>query len=779
MATIFDKIIRIREQGAKQTENRLASMIKTGLSIGAVTVAFKAFANQMKAASQAAMEQEAIFKKLETAVNLSGVSYNKNEKALKDLFAQQQKYTKYGDTDSAEMLSRLIQLSGDYEGSVKALETAQDLASTGMFDMNTAARYVGMALAGNVEMLGRYIPELRAGSAGMEGLTTKAEKTEYAMKLLNEKFGGTARAELDTYAGQIAQLKNYVGDYQEMIGDKLNPVLKKGAERLTEFFKRATETSLETTIRQLKELGASAEELQRLQSLSDMENYFKTYAQQIQQIEREYEKIGLTYDKEVLELLGKGIDYVESGNKATNETLKLYDELAPNQEKYNTSLYNMSKMTSSNVDNFKSMVVTVDRNRLSVENLDKAIEYLEKQAIGYGVSYKEATDKGRESIKKNIDENAKQINKLREIKNLIIASAKVEEGFDTAVNDTTGELSEQEKAAKLLNAELEKLAIKYELTAGQIEDFKKALSAPITAVDLSQDVDFRLGIKTPIDTLIKDARAEIANKLESGEISEQTAIALNAQLDEKAIEEGILQPLEEIEVPNIEIYTDEALQTDMQRFQEFADKYRQEIDTFASAASGIGQVWENIVEGNYNKELKALKDTAKYQRATNDERKVMEQDLYDSFAEEREKYAKYQKGVAIAEATINAALAVSKFLAMGNTVGAIAAGALGAVQVGVISTEPIPQYASGGIIDRPQIAMIGESGTEAVLNPTALQTLGVGAVNDLNAGKAVGHTMYININNPLLLENGQVDLLAQMIADRARQGFNDLEVKYN
>jgi hypothetical protein len=547
----------------------------------------------------------------------------------------------------------------------------------------------------------------------MENLTTKAEKTEYAMKLLNEKFGGTARAELDTYAGQIAQLKNYVGDYQEMIGDKLNPVLKKGAERLTEFFRRATETSLETTIRQLKELGASAEELQRLQSLSDMENYFKTYAQQIQQIEREYEKIGLTYDKEVLELLGKGIDYVESGNKATNEMLKLYDELAPNQEKYNTSLYNMSKMTSSNVDNFKSMVVTVDRNRLSVENLDKAIEYLEKQAIGYGVSYKEATDKGRKSIKKNIDENAKQINKLREIKNLIIASAKVEEEFDTAVNDTTGELSEQEKAAKLLNAELDKLATKYEL------------------------------------------------------------------IDEKAIEEGILQPLEEIEVPNIEIYTDEALQTDMQRFQEFADTYRQEIDTFANAASGIGQVWENIVEGNYNKELKALKDTAKYQRATNDERKVMEQDLYDSFAEEREKYAKYQKGVAIAEAAINAALAVTKFLSQGNTLGAIAAGALGAVQVGVISTEPIPQYASGGIIDRPQIAMIGESGTEAVLNPTALQTLGIGAVNDLNAGKAVGHTMYININNPLLLENGQVDLLAEMIVDRARKGFNDLEVKYN
>ena len=91
----------------------------------------------------------------------------------------------------------------------------------------------------------------------------------------------------------------------------------------------------------------------------------------------------------------------------------------------------------------------------------------------------------------------------------------------------------------------------------------------------------------------------------------------------------------------------------------------------------------------------------------------------------------------------------------------------------------IPGYASGGIIDRPQLAMVGESGTEAVLNPTALQTIGIGAVNDLNAGRGVGHTMNIYISNPLLLESGQIDLMAQMIADRARQGFNDLEVRFN
>lgn len=742
---IFEKIIKIKEQGARQTENRLSSLVKTGLSIGAVTIAFKAFADQMKKASQAAAEQEKIFKGLETAVNLSGVSYKGNEKALKDLFATQQKYTKYGDTDSAQMLTRLIQLSGDYEGSVKALETAQDLASTGMFDMNTAARYVGMALAGNVEMLGRYIPELRAGSDGLKDLTTKAEKTEYAMKLLNEKFGGTARAELDTYAGQVRQLQNYIGDYREMIGDKLNPVLKVGAERLTEFFRRATETSLETTIRQLKEMGASAEQLQRLQTVSDLENYFSTYAQNIQKVERQYNNLGKAYGKDVLQVLGKDIEIRASATRGINEQFRLTEDLTDKTKEYNQSLATMAQMTSAPIDNFKELVVVTDKNKLTVENLDKAIGLLSKESIALGVNYKEATEKGRESIGKEISANAERIRALEELKNLLINISKEEEKFNGIVKGAT---DEQRISIERVNAELR------------------------NTKDAIEDISFDKFIKKLKYNEFINIFNDIKKEFESGLISEVEFRAKIKAISPEQIDESIIYPLKSI--PEEDTAIDIDLRTDWQKFSSEYEKY---IDEFGSAIKGVGQIWENVVESNYNKELKALKDTAKYQKATNDERKVMEEDLYNSFADEREKYSKYQKAAAIAEAIINTAAAVVEALPNYALAGLTAAA--GITQIGIIASQPIPQYAEGGLLPSNQKLFIAnESGQEAILNAETTARLGSSGVDTLNSGGSLGNVMYININNPLLLENQQIDLVADMIVKRARQGFNDLEVRY-
>ena len=746
---IFEKIIKIKEQGAKQTENRLGSLVKTGLTIGAVTVAFKAFANQMKAASQAAAEQEKIFKSLETAVNLSGVSYKDNEKALRDLFATQQQYTKYGDTDSAQMLSRLIQLSGDYEGSVKALETAQDLASTGMFDMNTAARYVGMALAGNVEMLGRYIPELRAGSDGLKDLTTKAEKTEYAMKLLNEKFGGTARAELDTYAGQVQQLQNYIGDYREMIGDKLNPVLKVGAERLTEFFRRATETKLDTTIRQLQEMGAAAEEIAELTKLSGLAN---------------------------------AISDMEKSQKRLNK-LMLSTTLPTNLLDQFTKV---EKATGFLVEDWQTQRVLIDDYEKALAGVNSALDIQKAEASSLSREYLLLLDKGDALTKQ-------EKNRINDIEKLAITNT----SYQQDLIDLRKELAKYIDAERLLrnvsednnetmtNAEnvadryakkIEELGIKNEWTTEQTIAFKQSiddLNRSMTAGAARSYFTVEFG-DVEIDKQIKDLKA----KYESGNISEITFKALLAQLEKKQIEESILQPLDEIDVPEIHIYTDEQLQTDIQNIQGFVDKYSDEIDNITSIASGAGRIWENIIESRYNKDLKALKDTARYQKATNDERKVMEEDLYNSFADEREKYSKYQKAAAIAEAIINTAAAVVEALPNYALAGLTAAA--GITQIGIIASQPIPQYAEGGLLPSNQKLFIAnESGQEAILNAETTARLGSSGVDTLNSGGSLGNVMYININNPLLLENQQIDLVADMIVKRARQGFNDLEVRFN
>jgi len=82
-----------------------------------------------------------------------------------------------------------------------------------------------MAMEGNVQMLGRYIPELRAESNEIVKSGTAAEKTAEFMRIFNEKFAGTAQKNLNSSAAQMKQLGNYLGDIGEAIGDYALPAI--------------------------------------------------------------------------------------------------------------------------------------------------------------------------------------------------------------------------------------------------------------------------------------------------------------------------------------------------------------------------------------------------------------------------------------------------------------------------------------------------------------------------------------------------------------------------
>ena len=258
------------QKSAQQANSLTASYKKVAGSIAAMGAAYLVVTKAAKALAQTvtmASEQEKIFKKLEIAANLAGAGYDNLSGSVKDYLDELQAATEYGDTETAASLTQMTQLSGDFDASLKTLPLALDLAATGLFNLDTASKYMGMALAGNVEMLGRYIPELKSTVTPQLKLMTAAEKTAFAMDLLQKKFGGTAQANLDTYAGKVKQLQNYWGDFQEMIGDKVIPTLSRATVAATGFIKSLTQTSLEKTINELKQYGASAEKIQQLEKM--------------------------------------------------------------------------------------------------------------------------------------------------------------------------------------------------------------------------------------------------------------------------------------------------------------------------------------------------------------------------------------------------------------------------------------------------------------------------------------------------------------------------------
>ena len=211
---------------------------------------------------KAAIEQEQIFKRLETTVNLTGGSYRSSEGRIKEFLTTMQATTRYGDTEMAGVLQQITLLTGSLEKGFIGAKLAANIAAQGLFDIGSASRYVAMAMEGEVTMLGRYIQAFKQTAMEQAGVTTQAEKAAYAMRILNETFGGAAAKDVQTTEGAIAQMKNAIGDLSEAIGDIFLPLLTDIATSITPIVKGIAEWIESTNqLKQgLKELSALAED---------------------------------------------------------------------------------------------------------------------------------------------------------------------------------------------------------------------------------------------------------------------------------------------------------------------------------------------------------------------------------------------------------------------------------------------------------------------------------------------------------------------------------------
>jgi hypothetical protein len=93
-----------------------------------------------------------------------------------------------------------------------ALQAATDLASGLGIDLESATIMVAKALEGSTGTLGRY-------GIGLDSARVKAEGMTYIAGELNQKFGGQAQAQLETYTGRMAVLTNQISDFKERVGE--------------------------------------------------------------------------------------------------------------------------------------------------------------------------------------------------------------------------------------------------------------------------------------------------------------------------------------------------------------------------------------------------------------------------------------------------------------------------------------------------------------------------------------------------------------------------------
>jgi len=206
-------------KGLGDAEKKMGSFsdgfLKHSKAIGmGMTVAGGAIVGALGMAMKAAADEEVGIERLRVAMGNVGLAYDDANGSLEKWINSQQQSTAFADDQQREALSGLVVATGDLTKAQGLLSTAMDVARWKNMDLQTASELLMKVYAGDMGMLKRY------GIIVTEGATA----TE-ALAQMQKMAAGQAEAYAKTAAGQMALLKNNIGDVMEGIGGALIPML--------------------------------------------------------------------------------------------------------------------------------------------------------------------------------------------------------------------------------------------------------------------------------------------------------------------------------------------------------------------------------------------------------------------------------------------------------------------------------------------------------------------------------------------------------------------------
>jgi hypothetical protein len=187
--------------------------------------------------SSAAAEEEETMRGLRAELELNGYQWDRVAGKVGAFQKELERTTKYSDDKTAEVLKILLLYTDNLDDAMSRVKTVYGMASTGLMDYTSAARMVGMAMSGNVAMVGKYVPEIRALNKDMGENADKTELASKALGILQGKFEPLAATTLDSVSGKLDQLSNSTDNVKKSLGGLINtaltpaiPVLKRYAD---------------------------------------------------------------------------------------------------------------------------------------------------------------------------------------------------------------------------------------------------------------------------------------------------------------------------------------------------------------------------------------------------------------------------------------------------------------------------------------------------------------------------------------------------------------------
>ena len=488
-------------------ENITQSFAKFGLAMGGVTSAINLVKGAFTELVQASNVQEAAVTDLNAALRNTGINADVVSPKLQAYASQLQNVTIYGDEailSGTAMAQNIGKFAAEDLPAVQ--KAAIGLAAAYKMDLNTAFQLIGRAAKGQTGTLSRY---------GIVLDTTKSKEEQFSELLEKgaENFS-IAKEQASDGAGALQQYANIVGDLKETLGDLIKtalvPVVKflsQGIKAASGFFRSLTETPLETTIRELEELGAAAEDIIELKKLM--------WRQELADVNAELEKAGIDYEN---------IKDVTAEIKDNNEKLIT---LKKREAEFN----DISQLTYTKIKNIYLELGYAEEDAVQKANIWKEMEHEKGKAANMVLR----------EVRAGTSELETQNRKLVEYSDLLIQR----EALERKINQTIKERPKQESGDTFTPQ------IDMEGISGKAAIIRKKIADAFDMSGMNENIGSALGEAFgQATTTVSDWIFNIQDKLAGGfsEIDWNTMLsglgaALQAQLEKANQYVGALKNL--------------------------------------------------------------------------------------------------------------------------------------------------------------------------------------------------------------------------------------------
>lgn len=417
---------------------------------------------------------------------------------------------------------------------------------------------------------------------------------------------------------------------------------------------------------------------------------------------------------------------------ALDEALRLGKEEAEAkkrfaQEKLDTEINHLAEVNGVRAEELRAFIKMTDEEQANAsdamkfvrnnneEGFDK-IEKLYADVIDADTEYYETNKRNQSKISGFIEEQAKEAEKAAE------AQAKAREEEQKKVKETA-DIYNQITLLKLSGLDQELEALKQEKDE-ELSKVKDNADAKIAIEEKYRILEQQLRDKAAKDAEEKrqeEIKAEQQKKQELQSIYEQISLLKLSGLEKeqeqlnqaREKELAAVEANEAMKLAIMEKYSELQRQLDDKKIEEDKAKRQEELEEkigqyeqYAQAVSSILGSIGQIFEAQKNRELAAAGNNAKKKE------------------EIERKYAKKQQSIAIVQAVISTALAVTKalntqpFLPMGPIMAAVALAA-GLAQIATIKSQ---KFAKGGLVYGQTLATVGEY-ANAGSNPEVISPL--------------------------------------------------------